>query len=364
MMTETYMIYGAYGYTGELIARQAVEAGQKPVLAGRDPERLHRLSQELGLEYRVFKLEDPRIIEEELRPFTAVLHCAGPFLQTHGIVCRACLATQTHYLDITGEAAVFEALAARDQAARDAEIMLLPGVGFDVVPTDCLALHLKERLPASESLEGVSLALGIKTLSKPSRGTALTMAENIHRGGMIRKDGRLTPVPPAWKKRTLDFGDGKESTGVTIPWGDIATAYHSTGIGNIEVYASMPRGQRTFLSWTKVLGPLLGTGLAQFFIKNRIKAKTRTDKTRGPDATQREKGRSYLWGEITTPSGETAVTRLVTPEGYALTAATAVAIAGRVLQGESPVGFQTPAKAYGSDFITTIEGVRGFLDEE
>ena len=357
-MSETYLIYGAYGYTGELIARRAVEAGQRPVLAGRDPERLHQLSDELGLEYRVFKLEDPRIVEEELRPFTAILHCAGPFLHTHGLVCRACLATGTHYLDITGEAAVFEALAARDQAAREAEIMLLPGVGFDVVPSDCLALHLKERLP-----EATSLALGIKALSKVSRGTALTMAENIHRGGMIRQNGRLTPVPSAWKKRTIDFGDGKESIAVTIPWGDVATAYHSTGIPNIEVYASMPRSQRTFLRWTRILGPFLGTSLMQFFIKGRIKSKTRTSETRGPGAEQRHRGHSYLWGEAASPSGEKAVARLETPEGYSLTAATAVAIAGRVLEGDAPVGFQTPAKAYGSDFITTLEGVRGFFDE-
>lgn len=353
MSKENYLIYGAYGYTGELIAREAVKAGQKPVLAGRDPVRLQHLAQELGLEFRVFKLEDPHIVEDELRPFKAVLHCAGPFIHTHGSVCRGCLAAGTHYLDITGEAAVFEALAARGSAAREAEVMLLPGTGFDVVPTDCLALHLKERLP-----EATHLALGIKALSRVSRGTALTMTENLHRGGMVREDGRLKQVPAAYKERTLDFGDGKTSTAVTIPWGDVATAYHSTGIPNIEVYARMPKSQRTFLNWTRWLGPVLGSFPVQAFLKWRIRSRKP-----GPDEAQREKGKSYLWGEARAADGTTVVSRLETPEGYTLTARTAVAIAGRVLEGDAPLGFQTPAKAYGKDLITSIEGVHGFFDE-
>ncbi len=352
-MNGSLMIYGAYGYSGELIARRAVEKGLEPTLAGRDPDRVIALARELGLPFRVFKLEDPRIVEEELREMAAVLHCAGPFLHTHARVCRAAIATGTHYLDITGEAAVFESVAALGEQAAAAQVMLLPGVGFDVVPSDCLALHLKERLP-----DATSLCLAFKAMGKISRGTALTMVENIHRGGLVRQDGRLTPVPAAWKSRNLDFGEGGSSLAVTIPWGDVATAFHTTGIPNIEVYAAMPSSQRTTLRFMRYLAPLLGSTPVQWFMKGRVQARKP-----GPSAKQRARSKSYLWGEVTNPAGETAVTRLETPEGYTLTARTAVAIAERVLKGESPIGFQTPAKAFGADFITSIEGVGELIDE-
>jgi len=148
----SYMIYGAYGYTGELISRLAVERGHKPILAGRHPEKVSALAEELGCEARVFKLEASQIVEQELQDITAVMHCAGPFLHTYRPMSRACLRTGTHDLDVTGEAAVFEALAAVTSEAKEAGVMLMPGTGFDVVPSDCQAAHLKRRLPSAGQL--------------------------------------------------------------------------------------------------------------------------------------------------------------------------------------------------------------------
>src|SRR4051812_14952024 len=163
----------------------------------------------------------------------AVLHCAGPFSHTSRPMADACLRTKTHYLDITGEAAVIESLAARDEEAKRSGVMLLPCVGFDVVPTDCLAAHLKRRLPSA-----TRLALAIQGIGRISRGTATTMVENINRGGLIRRGGKLQSVPAAWKTREIDFGRGPRSA-TTIPWGDVATAFYSTGIPNIVVYAAI-----------------------------------------------------------------------------------------------------------------------------
>ena len=66
---------------------------------------------------------------------------------------------------------------------------------------------------------------------------------------------------------------------------------------------------------------------------------------------------SLLWGEVEDEAGRRAVSRLRTPEGYTLTALTALAIVERALSGQAPVGFQTPSKAYGADFIMEFEGV-------
>jgi short subunit dehydrogenase-like uncharacterized protein len=191
-MHEQFVIYGANGYTGALTARAAVERGMRPILAGRNAAALAALAGELGLDYRVVALDDPAGLDNLLDGVTAVLHCAGPFVFTSQPMADACLRNGVHYLDITGEIGVYEALAARDAAAKTAGVMLLPGVGFDIVPSDCLAAHLKRRLPSA-----TRLTLGLRALGGVSQGTALTGLEAMARGegGMVRRGGKLTPVP-------------------------------------------------------------------------------------------------------------------------------------------------------------------------
>ncbi len=346
-MESNFLLYGATGYTGALIARAAVERGLRPVLAGRDPAKIMPQAAKLGLAHRCFPLEDTTALEAALVDVPVALHCAGPFSHTSRRMADACLRTKTHYLDITGEIEVFEALAARDGEARRAGVMLLPGAGFDVVPSDCLAAHLKSRLPGA-----TRLALAIQVLGRVSHGTATTMVENINRGGLIRRDGRLTPVPAAWKTREIDFGNGPVSA-TTIPWGDVSTAYHSTGIPNIEVYAALPTSARWMMMASRPFGALLGSSVVQSFLKARIDAQPA-----GANDAERARGESTVWGEVTDASGQRRVSRLRCPEAYTLTALTTLAIVERLLREEhAPEGFQTPSRAYGADFILKIEGV-------
>lgn len=341
-----YLIYGANGYTGALITRTAAGRGQRPILAGRNAAEVEGLARELGLEHRVFGLDVPRVVDEALAGATTVLHCAGPFSRTSRPMADACLRTKVHYLDITGEAVVFESLAARDAEAKAAGVMLLPGAGFDVVPSDCLAAHLKRRLPTA-----THLGLGFQPGGRLSRGTAITMIENLHRGGLVRRDGVLTPVAPAWKTRVIDFGRGPRKA-ITIPWGDVATAYHSTGIPNIEVYLAAPAGFRLAVRLSRYVAPVLASRPVQRFLRARVRAGAP-----GPTDAERARGKSLLWGEATDGAGGRAVSRMRTPEGYTLTALAALAIVDKVLAGSAPRGFQTPSRAYGPDFVLGIEGV-------
>jgi short subunit dehydrogenase-like uncharacterized protein len=345
-MAPRFLIYGANGYTGALAARVAGERGLSPVLAGRDESKLAPLARELGCEHRAFSLDDAARLDAGLAGVAAVLHCAGPFSHTSRPMADACLRARTHYLDITGEIAVFESLAARDEEARAAGVMLLPGVGFDVVPSDCLAAHLKRRLPTAETL-----TLAIAGSGRLSHGTMTTMVENIHRGGMVRRGGRLTPVPAAWKTRAFDFGRGPVKA-TTIPWGDISTAFHSTAIPDIEVYAAIPAPARLMMKASRPFKGLLATPTVQAFLKRRIKKLPP-----GPSDEERRRGQSLVWGEVSDGAGRKCASRLRGPEGYALTALTALAAVARVLRGEHPAGFQTPSRAYGPDFVMEIEGV-------
>jgi short subunit dehydrogenase-like uncharacterized protein len=341
-----YLIYGANGYTGALVVREAVARGQRPILAGRSATPLASLAQELNLEHRVFSLADPAAIDAGLREVTAVLNCAGPFSRTAQPLADACLRTKTHYLDITGEIAVFESMAARDQEAQAAGVILMPGVGFDVVPSDCLAAHLKRRLPSASRL-----TLAFHLLSRPSRGTATTMVENFPNGGLVRKAGKIKPVPAAWKSRPIDFGSGPLPT-ITIPWGDVSTAYYSTAIPDIEVYMAAPAATRFAARLSRYTGWLLGMPSIQTFLKGRIQAGAP-----GPTAEERATGKSFLWGEVADADGRRAVSRLQGPEGYTLTVLTALAILERVVAGDASPGFKTPSLVYGPDFVLTIPGV-------
>ncbi len=348
MNPSAWLIYGANGYTGELIAREAVKQGLRPILAGRHHAAISVLAEALGLEYRVVGLDEPQALDAVLREVEVVLHCAGPFAHTAKPMIDACLRTRTHYLDITGEIAVFEAAAARDLDARAAGIMILPGTGFDVVPTDCLALSLKDRLPTATQLTLAYLGLG-----RTSHGTTVTALENMAAGGMIRRAGKLTPVPTAWKTRWIDFGNGKGPIeSVTIPWGDVATAFYSTGIPNIEVYVAFPPATLPWVKVSRYFNWLIGSALVQSFLRNQIEAQPA-----GPTGAQRARRNSYVWGEVLDDHRNKVSARLTTPNAYTLTTLTAVAIVKKVLDGHSSIGFQTPAWAYGPQLIFEIEGV-------
>lgn len=340
------LVYGANGYTGSLIARLAAERGQRPILAGRDGAAVSSLATGLGMASRVFSLDDPATLDAGLADVEVVLHCAGPFSRTARPMADACLRRRVHYLDVTGEIAVFEAMAALNEQAKAAGIMLMPGVGFDVVPSDCLAAHLKRRLPTA-----TKLSLGFQNFGRFSRGTATTMIENVSRGGVVRRGGKLVRVPACWRTRVIDFGRGS-TIAMTIPWGDVSTAWHTTGIPEIEVYVAAVWQMRLFARLTRLLGPVLGWGPVQRWLKQKIR-----QGPAGPTDEQRARGASYLWGEASDPHGLTVTSRLKGPEGYTLTALTALAAVERVLEGGATPGFQTPGRAFGPDFVLGVAGI-------
>jgi short subunit dehydrogenase-like uncharacterized protein len=344
-MSREILIYGANGYTAELIIKLAREEGANPILAGRSIEKISSIARKFDLPARAFSLDDPNEIAKNLAGVAVVLNCAGPFSRTAKRMAVACIKARAHYLDITGEIAVFETLAAMGAEAEAAGVMLMPGTGFDVVPSDCLAAHLKRRLP-----DAISLTLAFQAIGQPSHGTATTMVENLHRGGAIRRDGKLTVVPAAWAKRSVDFGQGPIAT-MSIPWGDVATAWVSTRIPDIEVFMAAPKALRVMAGLSRYFGGLMGSKFIQTFLKRQI-----NDAPAGPTAEQRQKNRSHLWGEVRNAKGQTARSRLDTLDGYSLTSLTAWDIAKRSAGGEAQPGFRTPSMAFGADYILNFVG--------
>ena len=340
------LLYGAYGYTGSLVAEAAADRGLDVTLAGRRRAKLRPLADDLGYEAVVFHLEDRAPITAALDNHEAVLNCAGPFVETAEPLVEAALATGTDYLDITGEIEVFEAIQDRDDWAREARVTLLPGVGFDVVPTDCLAAHLAERLPEADSLE-----LAFESEGPPSDGTTRTSLRHLHEGGRVRRDGEIEAVPLAWEDRQIDFGEGPRTV-VTIPWGDVATAYHSTGIPDVTVYMSMSPGSVTWLRRARYASPLLRLGVVRWLL-----AKLLARGGSGPDEETRAETGASVWGRAMADDGAEAVARLRTPNTYDLTVETALNAVEGVLAGDVDPGFQTPSTAFDPDFVLEVPGV-------
>jgi short subunit dehydrogenase-like uncharacterized protein len=345
---KTFLIYGSYGYTGQLIVDLAVKRGLRPVLAGRIEKKLRGQAEKYNLEYRTFSLEETVKLDSALSEVDAVLHCAGPFVHTFRQMAEACLRTKRHYVDISGEILGFEALAARDNQAKEAGIMLLPGGGFDVVPSDCLAAHLKQRLPTATHFRLFVRGVGAGV----SRGTAKSAIENMHRQGMIRRNGKLVQVPPAWNVREQDFGRGYTKV-VSVGWGDISTAYYSTGIPNIETYFAFPDIAISFMRSMRLIGPLMYNRVAKKILRSLIHLFPP-----GPNEDRRKNGIAILIGEVTDKNGVRVSSKLITPEAYTCTALTTVEIMKRVLNGEYKKGFQTPSLAYGANFIMQFDGVQ------
>jgi short subunit dehydrogenase-like uncharacterized protein len=342
-MDRTALVYGAYGYTGELVAREAVDAGLDPILAGRRERPLRSLAAELDLEYRAFSLSDP--VAPHLSDVDVVAHCAGPFVDTYRPMVDACLATETHYLDITGEISVLEAIKQYDDLASDAGLMFLPGAGFDVVPSDCLAAHLHERLPDATEL---TLSFDVGGM-EASGGTLKTMVEGFGEGSAVREDGRIVSVPFGERTKTIDTGRGPQ-TMMAFPWGDVSTAHFSTGIPNVGVYVPVSERTQQVYSVVDKLGPVLSAPPVKRALQWGIERLVD-----GPDAETRATGEASFYGEAT--DGETTVrSRVRTPESYQFTAESMVAVLARVLDGEAVPGYQTPSTAFGSDFVLAIDG--------
>ncbi len=338
------MIYGATGYTGELVAREARRQGLAPMLGGRSA-RVTALAAELGLPSRVFRLDDAPAARRALDGVAVVANCAGPFAATFAPMADACLAARTHYVDVTGEIDVFLAAEARRDAARTAGIVVCPGVGFDVIPTDCVAACLVEALP-----DATHLALGFKGLSAMSPGTARTSVEGARLGSRVRRNGAIVAEPLGRRTRTIDFGTGPRLA-MAIPWGDVATAYFTTGIANIEVY--VPASPRTIarlrrLAWMR---PLLAARPLRA-----LAAAAAARRSRGPSPKQRETERTWVWGEARNERGDVRTARLVTSNGYRLTVDGVLMAVRALLAGASASGYFTPSQLLGARCVERLPG--------
>ena len=314
----SWMLYGAAGYTGALIAQHAYKRGHRPVLAGRTAPAITALAERLDLPHRVLPLDDPAALNAALADVDLVLNAAGPFLHTAAPLAEACLAAGVHYLDIGNELQVFRTLYDLDQRARQAGVTIMPGVGFGVVATNCLARHVSDAVGGAAVLEIATRAAA----ARQGPGVAATRQQNMPYGGWIRRAGHLEPCPLGSGTITITLPDGPCLI-MPLPTGDLEAAFQATGAADITAYGAVPAG------------PAAGDAPAS---------------DPAPPAY-----RSFGWARATGPDGTTAAALLQAGESYAFTAAASIRAVEEILT-RALYGAVSPAAAFGADFLLTIPG--------
>jgi short subunit dehydrogenase-like uncharacterized protein len=314
------MLYGATGYTGTLIAQRGLECGHRPVLAGRSAPAVTALGEQLDMPHRALSLDDPAALRAALADVDLVLNAAGPFLHTAASLAQACLDAGVHYLDISNELQVFRALYDFDEGAKPAGVSIIPGVGFGVIATNCLARYVSEAVGGAEHLEVASRVAS----AQPGPGAAATMQENLPYGGWIRQGGELTPKEFFTGVTTIRFPDGT-CEAMPVPTGDLEAAFDVTGAPNVVAYAVSP--------------PVLAVDASP-------------DGDSVPSAS-----RSFGWARATGRDGSMAEAWLETGDSYAFTPAASIRAVEETLKGTAP-GARSPAAAFGADFAFTIQDTR------
>ena len=409
------MIYGAGGFSGRLIAEEAVRRGYRPVLAGRRTVTVAPLAEKLGCQSRIFPADQPEKIIPHLEGIHVLLNCAGPFSQTALAMVAACLVRKIHYLDITGEHVVIRQLNRLDAKAKEVGLIILPAVGFGVVPSDCLAAKLASRHPEADSLR-----LAFSGERAISRGTAKSMWEGALRGGFVRSNGELVRIPLGGLIWNVPFPSGPKLA-ICVPWADVETAYHSTKIPNIMTFVAFPQKLvRLLRLWCRLSRPFgsarlppparmargdsprgfppprsnpanhhpqnpaergrkspardlttgLEPGVALEDVPPEIPRLTFTQRFfrnlgwaiidrvfREPAAAEIAQARAEFYGEVSAAGRFLGGLALKTPGGYRLTVETALAAVQAVLTSPPPPGFHTPATAFGADFVLKMPEV-------
>lgn len=347
IMDKFVLLYGATGYTGRLIIEEAKQQGLPLVLAGRNADAIASLAAQYNLPFRVAGLTAPGELDKILEGISAVIHAAGPFAVTAEPMISACIRKRVHYLDITGEIGVFEYAHSMNEQAIKAGIMLLPGCGFDIVPTDCMASWLHQQVPDATHFELAFVSIG----GGVSHGTASSMIAKLGEGGAVRKDGVIVGEPLGASGKWVNF-EGRKMFVMSIPWGDVSTAYYTTGIPNITTYTGMPNIVYRLLKVQGVFNWILRKDAVRRFLQKKV-----DQRAAGPDAAQRAASSSMVMAEVRNQAGVIRKGLLKGPDGYTMTARASVLIAGKVINGQFKTGFQTPAGCYGHTLVMEIDGV-------
>ncbi len=350
MTQPTWMLYGAYGHTGTLIAEEAVRRGHSPLLAGRSQAQLVPLAERLGLEWLAVERDTDKF-RKAVAEVDLVFQAAGPFTRTSEPVIQACLMGGTHYADIANEVPVFQMTRSYDEKAKQRDICLMTGASFGVIATDCLACYIADQFPDATSLEAAIVLYS----SVRSAGALKSGLDMLRDGGLVWQNGNLVYQRLGKGAKHIAFPDGIHTL-IPAPFGELEALHMTTGIPTITVYSSaLPSGTLSRLA-LPLVGQLLKRDAFRRIVENIVDWQTRSASM---EQKHVESGKSYIWAHAGNSNGKEVQAWLEMGEGYLFSAAASVRAVEQILI-KRPRGAMTPAQAFGADFVLDIPGTKRY----
>jgi len=214
-------VYGATGHTGTLVCRELARRGIDFAAAGRNLERLQKLSSELGEQFgvgptlRQAEVGDWDSLAATLGGTEVLINCAGPFAELGPPVARAAVRTDTHYLDTTGEQEYIRWMEEElDVDATRRRLALLPACAFEYA-TGSLAAAFAIGAGARE----VVVSYGVSNFAT-SAGTKRSIVRSIAEEGVTYVEGERVRCRAGEKSYEVPLPDGGTHAGAWFPGGE------------------------------------------------------------------------------------------------------------------------------------------------
>jgi short subunit dehydrogenase-like uncharacterized protein len=345
------VLFGATGYTGDLTARALVDRGEKPVLAGRSPDKLERLAAELGggLDVAQADVSRPESVRDLVERGDVLVSTVGPFARWGGPAVQAAVAAGAHYIDSTGEPAfVREVFERHGRGAEAAGCALVTAFGYDWVPGNLAAgLALREAGEAATRVDVGYFNTGRAGASDMSGGTRASAAGAVVSPSFAWRGGRIVTERGAKRVRSFTVR-GRDRPAVSAGSSEHFTLPRlAPGLREVNAYLGWFGPASRPMQAMSLVTSLPGMGAAVGAVTSRLVKGS----TGGPDAAQRERTGSHVQALAYDPSGrELAHVVLEGPNGYTLTGAFLAWGAARAhdggLQGTGALG---PVEAFGLD---------------
>src|SRR3954454_21150202 len=296
-MAGRIVVFGATGYTGELVARELAGIGERPVLAARDEARVRALAGALGglglalgaLDWGVADVRRRDSVHALVGRGDVLVSCVGPFARWGGPAVEAAVAAGAHYLDSTGETAfirrIFESYGPRAASAGSA---LVTAMGYDWVPGNLAgALALRE---AGEGATKVAIGYFVRGgggAGSMSGGTRASAAGVFLEPSFAWRGGRIVTERSGARVRSFVV-DGRASKAISAGSSEhfgLPPAF--PGLRDVDVYLGWFGGASEALKVFSA-GLSLATRVpAVRGVLNELVARGVKGSTGGPDAEAR-----------------------------------------------------------------------------
>ncbi len=339
MKNHKILLYGANGFTARLMLEGLKALPIELILAGRNKEKIQSLAAQNGLEGRAFALKDQDIVAKNLADIDLLINCAGPFSETALPMAKAALKTGCHYFDITGEIGVFRDLHKLHNEAKSAHSALIPGLGFDIAPSDCLAKLVADRVKDPQSLVLAVIPKG----TRPSHGTLKTALLGLGHQPRARRKGGIALIQAEEPRHRIQV-NGRDIACVRAPLPDLFCAFFSTGIENIDTYLAMPPQMQKIAKLMPLFNKLKKISLFHMMVSKMIELLPN-----GPSEAQQLSGRAIIYAKAESKEGSKSAI-MTTKEPYAYTADLIINATKTWLEKGLRGGFYTPSQAFGANF--------------